>query len=164
DLLPPQWPSDAVREALTPEEQESFAAWKPLRHWWKRAVIDVEGMQAVGWHWKEEGKEQHLLDEVLKLAASESFGAQCYADVAAFATTWGPWWMCRREGHGHCQLRTLWQWGGEENTCLWAPVEEVYAFWRFAWEVKAVLAIGQALSQGLSVGRPLFTHLRFCAD
>lgn len=163
-LAPQQWPSRAVRDGFTPEEHESFQAWKPVRHWWKRAVIDTQALAAIGWHWGDEDRKQHLLDEVLELAASEYFGAQCYADVAAFATKWGPLWICRTSDHGRCQLRDLWSWVGEGNACLWAPVEEVYAFWQFAWEVNAVLKIVESLCQGQIVSSDLSTRLRFCAD
>ena len=161
---PPRRPSWDVMESLTPEEQDSYDIWEPPDHWYRRARIDTKAMEAHGWHWKSDARgklTKDLLDDVVNLADSEDFTDHCYEAVKSFAHTWGPLWTCRTSEHGVCHLSQLSDLVFERDPCLWAPVEEVYAFWQFAWEVKAVIEIGQSLRKGQLATPSLYSWLGF---
>jgi Putative ATPase subunit of terminase (gpP-like) len=154
EVHPYRW----VNSQPTPEEEESFHSWMPIKHWYKRSVIDARTLEAIGWQWRYDTA--GLLDEVLQLAEAEQFTEQCYAPVAAFVRKWGPLWTCRNSQHGWCYVPELWRWSARDP-CLWAPVEEIYEFWRCAWEIRATLEIGKALRAGSLAPRALYPRLRF---
>ena len=123
-----QWPSQEVENPLTPEEKESFRTWKPIHHWYQRAAIDPQALEAIGWQWHYDitgVRMQTLLDDVVNMAESEAFTDQCSAQVAKFVRRYGPLWICRTSHHGICQLPSLSRLVWERDPCLWAPVEEI---------------------------------------
>jgi hypothetical protein len=163
--LPPleAWPSRAVVESLTPEEQASFATWDPLREWHPRAPrYDLEAMEAIGWQWVRHPhgvRRQTLLDDVVRIAVPDPFTGACEAAIIRFVRKWGPLWVCRNCFPRFCCIDAFYPWKPGSDRCAWSPIEEVYVFWAFAWQVRAVLAVWDSLRRGEPVSADLYEHL-----